>query len=69
METQTQRLMPAKAVKDEGLGQYEYGYIDGYVVGVRRSEDYPEQITIKVYAPGFNVISEMLVWAREGKKE
>lgn len=69
METQTQRLMPAKAVKSELLDEYRYEYADGFQVVVDRSIQYPEQIKVAVRNPDGLRISEMLVWAREAKKE
>lgn len=68
METQTQRLMPAKAVKDEDIC-YGYLYEDGFRITLSRHEGYPEQINLAVYGKDNRTISEMLVWAREAKKE
>lgn len=57
-------MMPAKAVRNDGLMTHDYVFADGWTVEVDRSEEYPEQLKIAVRSPSFDVVSEMLVWVK-----
>lgn len=64
METKSNGMMPAKAVKDAEWGEYRYEYEDGYKISIDRSLDYPDQIRVSV-RNSHRTVSTMLVWARK----